>query len=202
MKQNRGIAFIGLLFLVITTSVTTLLGAGILLTGGNIFSITSTEDIGFIGKILATKRIMQQEGYSDVKSEDILDGALKGMASAVGDKYTEYLSGDENEELENETFESHSFNENANNTSTNRVFGANASQYSSPYREKPVEEPRNEYEERYMQESSVVETNGNVESTEVAASDKRSLPAIPIFLCMLVCSVCVYFILFFNGFIS
>ena len=100
MKQNRGIAFIGLLFLVITTSVTTLLGAGILLTGGNIFSITSKEDIGFVGKILATKRIMQQEGYNDVKSEDILDGALKGMASAVGDKYTEYLSGDENEELE------------------------------------------------------------------------------------------------------
>ena len=100
MKQNRGIAFIGLLFLVITTSVTTLLGAGILLTGGNIFSITSKEDISFIGKILATKRIMQQEGYTDVKNEDILDGALKGMASAVGDKYTEYLSGNENEELE------------------------------------------------------------------------------------------------------
>lgn len=100
MKQNRGIAFIGLIFLVITTSVTTLLGAGILLTGGNVFSITSTEDISFIGKILATKHIMQQEGYTDVKSEDILDGALKGMASAVGDKYTEYLSGDENEELE------------------------------------------------------------------------------------------------------
>jgi len=100
LKQNRGIAFIGLIFLVITTSVTTLLGAGILLTGGNIFSITSTEDISFIGKILATKRIMQQEGYTDVKNEDILDAALKGMASAVGDKYTEYLSGDENEELE------------------------------------------------------------------------------------------------------
>ena len=71
-----------------------------MLTGGNIFSITSKEDIGFIGKILATKRIMQQEGYNDVKSEDILDGALKGMVSAVGDRYTEYLTGVENEELE------------------------------------------------------------------------------------------------------
>lgn len=100
MKKNRGIAFIGLLFLVVTTSVTTLLGAGLLLTSGNIFSITSKEDISFIGKILATKRIMQQEGYTEVKSEDILDGALKGMASAVGDKYTEYLTGVENNELE------------------------------------------------------------------------------------------------------
>ena len=101
MKNNRLSVFIGLIFLVVITVITTLLfssmGNFILL--GNMSGYTS-NDIAFIRKIIESKNVLTDKFYENISEEELFDGAMAGMLDAVGDPYTEYLPVKESELLE------------------------------------------------------------------------------------------------------
>jgi len=104
---NRRYAFLGLIFLVIITVIATAMSCGYL----NILpelrlSGFTKEDWEFFTKFLAYKEVLNESYYEEIDNQKIYDGALHGMAEAVGDKYTEYLGKDENQTL-TEEIESH-----------------------------------------------------------------------------------------------
>jgi len=105
--NNRRYAAIGLIFLVIITSVTTAISLGYLdiLPELRISGYTK-EDWEFFEKFLAYKNVLNESYYEEIDNKKLYDGALHGMAYAVGDKYTEYLGESENQEL-TESIESH-----------------------------------------------------------------------------------------------
>lgn len=101
MKNNRFSVFIGLIFLVVITVITTLLfssmGNFILL--GNMNGYTS-KDIAFIRKIIESKNVLTEKFYENISEDELFDGAMAGMLDAVGDPYTQYLPAKESELLE------------------------------------------------------------------------------------------------------
>ncbi len=101
MKNNRLSVFIGLIFLVVITVITTLLfssmGNFILL--GNMNGYTS-KDIAFIRKIIESKNVLTEKFYENISEDELFDGAMAGMLEAVDDPYTEYLPVKESEMLE------------------------------------------------------------------------------------------------------
>lgn len=102
--KNRRYAFIGLIFLVIMTSITTAISLGALdiLPGLGY----TKEDVEFFKKFLAYKKVLTESYYEEIDSKNLYDGAMYGMAYAVGDKYTTYLGKSENQLL-TEEIESH-----------------------------------------------------------------------------------------------
>ena len=101
MKNNRFSVFIGLVFLVVITVITTLffssMGNFVLL--GNMKGYT-TKDIAFIRKIIESKNVLTERFYENISEDELFDGAMAGMLDAVGDPYTEYLPVKESEMLE------------------------------------------------------------------------------------------------------
>lgn len=105
--NNRRYAFLGLIFLVIITVITTAMSLGYLDILPELrLSGYTKEDWEFFEKFLAYKNVLTESYYQDIDNEKIYEGALHGMAAAVGDKYTEYLGKSENELL-TEDIESH-----------------------------------------------------------------------------------------------
>ena len=105
--NNRRYALIGLIFLVVITSATTAISLGAL----EIFpelrlSLYSKEDLEFFEKFVAYKKLLTESYYEEIDSKNLYDGAMYGMAYAVGDKYTTYLGESENQLL-TEDIESH-----------------------------------------------------------------------------------------------
>jgi len=98
--KNRHFIFIGLIFLVVITSITTLLLSGVsnFLITGKLYGYTSDE-MKFINKLMASKEILSKNFYGEISDEEIYDGAMAGMFSAVDDPYTSYLDDEENQEL-------------------------------------------------------------------------------------------------------
>lgn len=101
MKNNKFSVFIGLIFLVVITVITTLLfssmGNFILL--GNMNGYTA-KDIAFIRKIIESKNVLTERFYENISEDELFDGAMAGMLGAAGDPYTEYLPVKESELLE------------------------------------------------------------------------------------------------------
>lgn len=54
-------------------------------------------------KIYALKQLINQKYISEVKEEDLIDGAIKGYVAGIGDEYTEYFTKKEMEEFLTET---------------------------------------------------------------------------------------------------
>jgi len=101
MRNNRVSIFIGLIFLVVITSITTLLfsGLGNLVFTGAISGYTS-EELAFVKKIMDSKKVLMDKFYADVSEDELFDGAMAGMFSAVNDPYTEYLPEEASSALE------------------------------------------------------------------------------------------------------
>lgn len=101
MKNNKVSIFIGLVFLVVITSITTLIfsGATNLLVTGAIEGYT-TEDLAFVKKIIAAKNVLKDNFYEEISENELYDGAMSGMFSAVDDPYTEYLPAEASDALE------------------------------------------------------------------------------------------------------
>lgn len=98
--KNKHFILIGLVFLVVITSITTLLLSGVSnlwLTGK--FAGYSAEEMLFISKLMRSKEILSKNFYGEVSDDVIYDGAMAGMFSAVDDPYTSYLNDKENKEL-------------------------------------------------------------------------------------------------------
>ena len=96
--NNRRYAFFGLVALVIITMITTAVGLSFVgAIAGIGFTKITKDDIDFFRKFLAYKNLISDTYYQDVDSQKIYDGALHGMADAVGDQYTMYLGKDEND---------------------------------------------------------------------------------------------------------
>ncbi|MBQ7669083.1 MAG: S41 family peptidase [Clostridia bacterium] len=99
MNKNRRYAILGLLSLVIMTSITTVIilsAVGLFLTDIPGIGSISKDDIDFFAKFLAYKNLLKETYYEEVDMKKVYDGALHGMADAVGDQYTMYLEQDEN----------------------------------------------------------------------------------------------------------
>lgn len=59
----------------------------------------NTESSGLIKKIYTIKAILNSKYVSEINEEDLLNGAIKGYVSGVGDEYTQYFTRDEMEKF-------------------------------------------------------------------------------------------------------
>jgi len=101
MRNNRVSIFIGLIFLVVITIITTLLfsGASNLVLTGSVYGYTK-EELSFIKKIMNSKDVLVDNFYSEISEDALYDGAMAGMFSAANDPYTEYLPEEASSALE------------------------------------------------------------------------------------------------------
>lgn len=71
---------------------------------GNIrYIISSVEAKDLETEILKIRAVIDKYYLKDIDEQKLIDGALKGYVEALGDKYTEYLVGDEWTEMETNT---------------------------------------------------------------------------------------------------
>lgn len=71
---------------------------------GNIrFLINSMEADNLETEILKIRAVIDEYYLNDIDEQKLIDGALKGYVEALGDKYTEYLVGEEWTEMETNT---------------------------------------------------------------------------------------------------
>lgn len=71
---------------------------------GNIrFLISSMEADNLETEILKIRAVIDEYYLNDIDEQKLIDGALKGYVEALGDKYTEYLVGEEWTEMETNT---------------------------------------------------------------------------------------------------
>lgn len=98
--KNKQITLIGLIFLVVITSITTLLlsGSSNILLMGMVNGYTADE-MKFINKLMESKKLLSENFYGEISDEKIYDGAMSGMFEALGDPYTSYLDNKQNQEL-------------------------------------------------------------------------------------------------------
>lgn len=98
--KNKFVIFTGLIFLVFVTSFLTQV---IISNYGFIYNVNlgicTTEDMEFFNKFINYKFLLNKKYYKEIEEEKLYDGALKGMADAVGDPYTSYLNKDDSETL-------------------------------------------------------------------------------------------------------
>jgi len=100
MNNNRNYICLGLIFLVVITSITTFLlsGIGTLLLTGSLSGL-SLSDVNFVRKLLASKELLENKYYENVTEQDLMDGAMSGMFAALEDPYTSYLPAETNQQL-------------------------------------------------------------------------------------------------------
>lgn len=100
MNNNKNYTCLGLIFLVVITSITTFLlsGLGSLFLTGSL-GVVSLEDANFIRKLLASKELLENKYYENVTEQDLMDGAMSGMFAALDDPYTSYLPAETNQQL-------------------------------------------------------------------------------------------------------
>lgn len=71
---------------------------------GNIKYIVSSMETGDLEtEILKIRAVIDEYYLKDIDEQKLIDGAIKGYVEALGDKYTEYLVGDEWTEMETNT---------------------------------------------------------------------------------------------------
>lgn len=71
---------------------------------GNIGYIVSTMEANNLEtEILKIRAVIDKYYLKDIDEQKLIDGAIKGYVNALGDKYTEYLVGQEWTEMENNT---------------------------------------------------------------------------------------------------
>lgn len=64
---------------------------------------TQIFDSDFTKKIYSLKQIMNSEYLSEIKEEDLIEGAIKGYVDGLGDQYTQYFTKKEMDEFKTET---------------------------------------------------------------------------------------------------
>lgn len=71
---------------------------------GNIgYILNSVEANNLETEILKIRAVIDKYYLKDIDEEKLIDGAIKGYVNALGDKYTEYLVGEEWQEMETNT---------------------------------------------------------------------------------------------------
>lgn len=87
------------------TSILTIIGfTNYIKKDGNIrYIITSAETNDLQSEILKIRAVIDQYYLGDINEKELIDGAVKGYVEALGDKYTQYLTGKEWEKLQEET---------------------------------------------------------------------------------------------------
>ncbi|MDD2414296.1 MAG: S41 family peptidase [Eubacteriaceae bacterium] len=60
-----------------------------------VFSTGDEEVADHVSKLLELEKIIQSDYYKDVDEATVMDGAIKGMFDAIGDKYSAYYTKDE-----------------------------------------------------------------------------------------------------------
>lgn len=69
----------------------------------SVYANTKIVNSELIKKIYTLKQLIDREYISEVKEEDLIDGAIKGYVEGLGDEYTEYFTKEEMEEFMTET---------------------------------------------------------------------------------------------------
>lgn len=107
MKENKGKKIYRAIMLVIIAALLTFIITTLVTYDGNILSNKLTSNDSTTKKLdvlLATVTELINEKYiGEVNEEDLIDGAIKGLAESVGDKYTAYYSKEELEDFQAET---------------------------------------------------------------------------------------------------
>lgn len=96
------------IMLIVVVSITTFLltTAWIYKKGGlqpNYLSTSQVLNSEFAKKIFALKQIIDSEYLSEMKEEDLVEGAIKGYVTGLGDPYTEYFTKKEMDAFKTET---------------------------------------------------------------------------------------------------
>lgn len=71
--------------------------------GGNVYSSGQIINADLVKKIYAIKEIINSKYISNVEEQNLIDGAIKGYVTGLGDEYTEYFTKDEMDEFKVET---------------------------------------------------------------------------------------------------
>lgn len=109
MKSNKKQNIYRVVMLVVitafVTSILTIIGfTNYIKKDGNIrYIITSAETNDLQSEILKIRAVIDQYYLGDINEKELIDGAVKGYVEALGDKYTQYLTGKEWEKLQEET---------------------------------------------------------------------------------------------------
>lgn len=109
MKSNKKQNIYRVVMLVVitafVTSILTIIGfTNYIKKDGNIrYIITSAETNDLQSEILKIRAVIDQYYLGDINEKELIDGAVKGYVQALGDKYTQYLTGKEWEKLQEET---------------------------------------------------------------------------------------------------
>lgn len=106
--NNRKNIYRIIMLIIVTAFVTVLLTivgfTNYLKKDGNIrYIISSVEADNLETAILKIRAVIDEYYLKDIDEQKLIDGAIKGYVEALGDKYTEYLVGDEWTEMETNT---------------------------------------------------------------------------------------------------
>lgn len=106
--MNKSKKIYRLIMLIVVVAITTFLltTAWIYKRGGlqpTYLSTSQVLNLEFTKKIFALKQIIDSEYLSEIKEEDLVDGAIKGYVTGVGDPYTEYFTKKEMDAFKTET---------------------------------------------------------------------------------------------------
>lgn len=115
MENNKSQRVYKIIMLVVLTIIITFLATTVLMykkfesmykTIGSVSSSNSIavdSESSLVNTLEEFKSILQQKYLGDINEQDMIDGAIKGYVSGLGDKYTQYLTKDEMSDLTEET---------------------------------------------------------------------------------------------------
>ncbi len=106
MSNNNKNLVIGIIIIVILTSLTTFVISGVIFMGLNrlnpVYSISfdpKSVDIESIRKFNQVRNILKENYYQEIDEDTLLEGAVAGMAYATGDVYTVYYTKEQMQKL-------------------------------------------------------------------------------------------------------
>ncbi len=105
MKHKKRVWLAVILLLIVTNTATFLLSNILPLSFGNkvLLETDSPETAVSLQKLVMLKEFLEKNYYQPVEDSTLMDGALKGMFSSIGDPYTVYMNDKEFESFMTET---------------------------------------------------------------------------------------------------
>lgn len=103
-KRKRVIIIIGVIIIFIATNITSFIAGGMVSFSSAMPWVTSSEfskqygeieDIQKYEKLFGIRELLYKRFDGDIDDNKLLEGAIKGMASSLGDKYTYYMNSEE-----------------------------------------------------------------------------------------------------------
>lgn len=100
MKQNKGFNLISVIIIIVITSISSAITAGIIVTNNYNITYQGLSSDAELKEFLKTYSDIVNNYYEDIDKEKMIDSAIDGMLNYLGDNYTTYLTKEQREDLE------------------------------------------------------------------------------------------------------